>query len=521
MTESEEKRERFTWHWSDAASVVSYAAWQAAAPLFAGTQVTYFLHGIRSVSPWLERDWQAATKDPYPVFSSFIEVLARLGVLDAGTRACQVLLAAALYLGVRAIVSAKGSLLVSLVSLAVATSALTDEALAGHFALDADFAPTSVCALLVLAIGLRRFSWLSILPVALALLIHPMFCLSAALLVLWSAHQGTTGPWRTVDRTWPRATCTGPGGSRRTFLVVHGALLAFSVIVALWTLARFRETDEAIAAQGRSVLLWRIRYHVNPELWLKGTFPSSETPWVTRYEYPSALTGALNAGRAALWVIGIVALRKLRRPEHQILSAAGVITLAGVVLALVTKNEVVRVWMPWRVSTWALHVAGAGLAAWVFSLPSAVVGRRFAAGMMVASAAWIVFDTIVGRHGMAFVRGSAYVEAMREAKGALPPSLCAAVPVTWFKARTRGEWCIFVDRKTHPYAANELVEWKRRVDVAQRFYDGASCELLDEPGVDVVFAPAGFRTSCALEPFRTIGRVDVYLNRAARNGARR
>jgi hypothetical protein len=97
------------------------------------------------------------------------------------------------------------------------------------------------------------------------------------------------------------------------------------------------------------------------------------------------------------------------------------------------------------------------------------------------------------------------------------------VPVGEFGFRLKTGIPVFVTFKTHPYKDVEVLEWRKRVDLASAFYNGLnasgaqSTSLLDSYGVTHVLLPAQSKSS--IQGFTEV-YSDTYFAIHARDAGR-
>ncbi len=479
-------------------------------PLYYSNQNQYFLHGLaRAGYGDLGRDWLAHTADPTPAFTAFVEAayrhlgewpfhaaffallvvyfLSLWGVVAAlpfrpATTAGRAALAAGLIVVHAGIVRA-GSVWLAGVDYPWYLQA----GVANQYLLGAGLQPSAFGVLLLTAVAAYargRPATAGVLAAA-ACAMHSTYLLPAGLLV----GGMVLGLWR--------------AGRARTAVTTGAVALVGVAPVLAYTLAVFAPTDPARFAEAQAILAWvRIPHHTAISQWLD---------WVA-------------ALQVAWLAAGIAAFR--RTPLFVPLAAAAA---GGLVLTLVqaaTGDATLALLFPWRISAVLVPVAtGAAAAALAKLAEKAVPPRPLLAvsGLLAAAAgggAAVVYADKLG-----YQETAAEAELLRRVAAARRPGELYLLPADFpDPPKARGSRSLafvpvpptdrpaifelqrfrlgtgaaaYVDFKSVPYRDDEVLEWRRRVATAARWYDsadwdasGAAAEASAE-GVTHVVVPAG------------------------------
>ncbi len=463
----------------------------APAPLYTSNQNQYFLHGLaRAGLASLNQDWLANTLDPTPLFSKLIEITWQLlpwqpifylyygalagiyffsvfGIANRLFGANQTPARRAVTLAVLLVLhSAALRYLISRL-LGVEWDYLLDGGVAGQRLLGNVLQPSLFGVFLVLSIFsfLRARRGWAILCLLIAASFHPTYLLSAALLT--AVYMGITF-WETKD---PH------------LVLALGVVALLGVSPIVWhTYATFGASSPELAAQARQMLVdFRIPHHAIPSAWfdvtalVKLAFVLLALLWLRPRQAamppPFSLPDRTKLFHILLWP----ALAALLLTLAQILSQSSLLALL----------------FPWRVSTWLVPLSVSLLAAWgidqVWGRWPAQAGRYARVGTVISlgmalifaaaglSKSWINWQTKldgVERPTLAFV--AAHQQ----------PDQVYLIPTKMQDFRLEAGAPAFVDFKSIPYEDVDVLEWYRRLRLADQFYTRGGCGQLTQLAVE-------------------------------------
>ena len=453
-------------------------------PLYTSNQNQYFLHGLaRAGFGSLRQDWLANTLDPTPVFSLLVFLTYRIFHLEAlfyvfyalllGVYLyCLLDIAKALFPALRQ--SRPAGMIFLALLFAVHSAALRfalsrllginwtyvlEDGVADQRLLGYVFQPSvfGVFLLLSAALFLRGRPTLAVLSAALAATFHPTYLLSAALLTLAYMLSSLLagGKGRTpLASVWRRLA--GPAW------IGLAALLAVLPIL-IYVYANFGNTPPATTAQAQAILVdYRIPHHARVSWWFDAT---------------------------AVFKIGLIlaALLVVRRSKlFLVLLVPFLGALALTVAQLLLNSNMLALLFPWRVSTLLVPLSTALLLA---ALVSALAGRfpqtfashgrllsALSSGLILAVVAVgaIRFTLDLSRKAAAEERPlQAYVAAHAD------PGQVYLTPVKMQDFRLAARAPVYIEFKSIPYQDADVLEWYRRMRLADRFYIQQDCSLLD------------------------------------------
>lgn len=217
----------------------------------------------------------------------------------------------------------------------------------------------------------------------------------------------------------------------------------------------FRPTDQQLWAEARRILVhFRLARHALPSTWL----------------------GFAVYLKVAVVVAGIFALR--RTPVAWVLGIGLIVGAGGTLLQMATGNTALALLYPWRMSVLVVPLASSLLLLWGGQALVESIERRaptrvpllasLAAALSVALIIAGIGTTVLrfrqrieGDETVGLLR---YVETHRAAKQTY------LVPVVWRNFRMFAGVPVFVDYRFVPYNDTAVVEWYRRVNLANEFY---------------------------------------------------
>lgn len=438
MTRTETAAQRLN-RWILVAAAVLLIAAIKTPPLYHSNQNTKFLHGLAQAFPdLLGGDWTASTRDGLPVFSGFVYVVAKYGstlMFYAAEAALLATLAVALVAVAAAIVrDASPRFQIALgVSFAAVAALNGFDGVAAQYLFNGYLQPSEFGVLFVAALALaQRGRWNSAALLAAApAALHPAYIPIAALVVgaVWWARRRET-------RTWPP-------------LAVVGVALALLIFPEVDLALRFKPSDAATFALANQILtVDRIPHHSIPALWF-------------------------NFGAVVKLVLAIAAL--VLAPAGVVRAALGALlayAVIGTLAVVATDYEGLMLLAPWRGSVVIVPVAIAVLAAraWEWLLPR-LEGRRARQGFAVAMAVISVGVAVKGTLAKAkVIREARPADTVRFIRDHRVPGALYLTDPQLHTFRLAAMVPQFVSWKSHPYLDVEVLEWRRRIDLADVVY---------------------------------------------------
>jgi hypothetical protein len=499
------------------------------APLYTSNQNQYFLQGLaRGGLGHLSEDWLANTPDSMPVFSALVKWTYSLTHLEALFYGYYALLMGIYLFSALGIVNLvfplrdsqqsiwNGRSLVYLALFLLVHSAawrfflsrtlgdnwtyVLEDGVADQRLLGTVLEPSVFGVFLVLSIYLflkNRPYW-AVLCAALAASFHPTYLLGAAAL---------TAAYALVRLLDLMPQMREAAGSTRLRLgplfnaIVPGVVALLAVLpILVYVYLNFASSPPALAAQAREILVnYRIPHHAIPAMWFDAT----------------AMV------KICLVVFALYLVRKTRL--FWVLGVPFITAVALTIVQVLSGSTMLALLFPWRISVFLVPLSTALVLAWLVNLtkrwsePDASYLRRtwVRRGALVASVSLILVLAVIGaiRLKLDFERQPqaedrplfAYV-ASHLASGQL-----YLIPIKMQDFRLASGAPAYVDFKAHPYQDADVLEWYRRVQLSNRFYKQADCDLLSElvvqEGITHVVLPAG-QTVCP--ELRLVYQEDAY-----------
>jgi hypothetical protein len=460
----------------------------AQSPVYTSNQNQYFLHGLAQAGYGnLSRDWLANTPDPTPLFSVLVAWVYRLTHLETIFYAIYALLMGIYLLSLVGIVTMVFDLrrsdlrywafmaLIFLVHSAAWRFALSrslganweyilEDGLAGQRLLGPVLEPSCFAVFLMLSIYLfmQHKAVLAIISACLAASFHPTYLLSAACLTLAYVLVTTREGWQRA-RQPNRITASHLSWLVSPFEIGLVGLIAITPIL-YYVISNFGNTPAETTAQARAILInYRIPHHALVSWWFDATSMVKIGLFVT------ALL-VLRRGRL-LWVMLVCGL------------AATSLTL----IQLLTGSQLLALIFPWRLSVFLLPLATAillgALVTLLFNYRTKWTERHTDA-IRLASLGLIALTILIG--GVRF-----YLDMQRKYRGPeramevyvashYQPNDIFLTPTKLQDFRLAAGAPVFVDFKSIPYRDSDVLEWYRRVRLADRFYNQEDCSLLPD-----------------------------------------
>ena len=448
-------------------------------PLYSSNQLTYLLHGLaRGGFGHLQGDWMANTADPTPVFSMLVSFTYQY--LDESFFYIYYILLSGVYVfslaGVVSkvvdITSSRPRLLTYLTVLMALHSyvfyrlstllfgmnvfSIFRDGVAGQFVMTPTFEPSSFGVFLLLSIWIYLCGrpFLAIPCLAVAATFHPTYLFGAAtlsvtyMLLRFGETKGVREPLR---------------------LGAFALLLVFPI--SLYVYQTFLTASPEVLGQARQILIEdRLPHHLNVETWL--------WTWDTGIRVCIILAGLCAVRKSKLFHILLVPF-----------VSAVVLTLLQVQL----DNGSLAVMLPWRVSVFLVPLSFALLIGWGVAQLFGKIERRegpsliqgFEKGAMIAVLICFMGGGVKSAyamlHGHRFEADYRQLLDFVQEKKSQGDKILIPPELSFESFRLATGMPIFVDWKTHPYKADEVVAWYDRMHQARGFYAQGrvlSCERL-------------------------------------------
>jgi hypothetical protein len=461
-------------------------------PLYEGNQNTKFLHGLAQAGRgYLAYDWLANTVDPLPVFSTLVNVTARIGeslfyvyygvllgiyifslygIANSLFQLRQSWTKTILFLGLF-FTAHSAWLMYEMQKQHRLDMSFLHFGLAGQYLLGLEFQNSSFGVLLLFSIYLflnNKNVW-AILALGVACLFHPAYLFSAALIVL--AYTGIiffSSVWRDKETKLPKIPDL-LNAARKPFLL--GVLaLALVLPVVLYNQIYLGATSPEISAQAMDILVhYRIPHHSLPAVWFNN----------------------YSIIQIGMMVVGLILARKSRLFWIMAsLSAGGL--LLSIVQILTQSNELAYL-APWRVSVLLVPISLTMLIAYLISLTVdwTPLPKSLILGLAIIAFSYLIYQSVaVGQERSATYRSSArqehFFNMMDHVRQTMQPDDLYLIPAEdgrFNEFRIHSGAPTFINWKSHPYKDIEVLEWYRRVELANSFYSGdwgSACTTLND-----------------------------------------
>lgn len=437
-------------------------------PLHYLAQNQYFFHGLAKGGFGLLRsDWLINTADSWPVFTQLVYFTSRY--LDHRVFYFYFILLAGVYayslVGIASslfrINAPRSKLLVYVAVVTALHSSVLGDLLARTLGFNAArvlvdgvasqrilwdmFQPGAFGALLLLSIYLflRGRPFLSIAASCLAATVHPTYILSAAVLtmsyivIMLRRREG-------LGRTLGLGVCA-------LGLVVP--ILAYVFIV-------FRPTAPDIWPESRAILVhYRLTRHTDLSRWFG---------WVASLKVAMAVVATYVVRRTEfLWVLLLSTMVAVGLTVAQVLSGSDALALL----------------FPWRLSVWLVPLSISIILACAISWLHDELGRRVAkAREFLVALSVVALVVCVGAGAIVMARrfgsrvGIESVSVMAFVKAGASPKQVYLIPVQWRNFRLSTGAPTFVEYWFVPYNDAAVVEWRRRIRLAEVFYGSGGDE---------------------------------------------
>ncbi len=493
-------------------SLFKYFLWSALfavaytqSPLYTSNQNTYFLHGLACADiGYLRQDWLANTRDATPLFSALVCATLRylkwealfylyyallLGIYfyslywlakqetDLTPRVRNLAFLALFFL-----VHSAGWRFVISRTLGAQWMYALEGGLANQRLLGTVFQPSVFGVLLLVAVvlALRQKTSASTIVLALATWFHPTYLLAATLLLL-----GILTPNLIELGFLHKERSTRQCLAKIFYPLLYYLLLISPAALNALSFSFPWEISPDIATKGRTILFSvRIPHHADPSAWFNLS---------SLFQIALMLSApVLSRQKGLRWLLGIPIL------------LAAVLTIAVVI----TRNTSLALIFPWRVSVVLVPISlTILLSRLVELLPSEKEYPNSAWLVWVfpsLSTSLIAVALLVGwvRISLDFQRQLLEVERpiMEYVAKNKQPSDIYLVPLKMEDFRLETGAPIYVDFKSTPYHPIELIEWQRRYQLANDFFQSPTCEKiasLPNEGITHMILPSAQKVSCS------------------------
>lgn len=446
--------------------------------LFFLAQNEYFFYGLaRAGYGFIKDDWLTKSADSWPLFSLLVEVTYRFldlrliyvyYVIVLGIYAYALLGIASTMFGIDktrprylvalALLTALHSPIAAFVSRRLFGMPLTRELISGVASqriLWEMFQPGAFGALMVLSIHLfLRGRWVAaaLLP-PIAAAFNPTYTLAAGVLTL-----------SYMIITFRK----GEGVGRAARLGILSFVAVLPVLIHGYL--SFRPTDPQLWAEAREILVhFRLARHALPSTWLGFAV----------YLKIAVVVAALVAFRrtAIAWLLGI----------------GLAVSAGGTLLQVATGNTALALLYPWRMSVLIVPLASSLLLMRGGQALVEAIERRAPArvGLIAPVAAALALALVVAGIGTTVLRFRQRIEGeetmglIRYVETHRAPKQTYLVPVEWRNFRMFAGVPVLVDYRFVPYNDTAVLEWYKRINLANEFYH-TGAELRCQKGRDLV-----------------------------------
>jgi hypothetical protein len=448
--------------------------------LFHSNQNTYFPQGmLLGGSDFLQHDWFASTRPAHIAFTYLIALLSRLGILVIGTNILAIILIFALGLAAWILVrevyrSLSGRLTTSvcfdrtiifitcyflalnmqtgdtsylfmhtLTSIpnwdplnTFFTNFWVSDGLAGQRIFSAYFQPSEFGILLLLAVGmlLLHRKWLAVALLVIASTFHFSYTIhSGALVVFVAAHLIYQ--------------------QQRSEAIKIVLVFMIGMLPAIIYATSFIG-DPQSATSAAILVHMRQPHHAIPSHW-----------WDAKDVHDTVIMA----------IASLIAIWKLPGVLRWIMPLGFAYTCLGVLIGALVSNDMLALLYPWRGSTY-LYPLSVFIVSTTFINYAAKLLERLSPYTLKAAQVLVALlaTNILLLEALALTQrdfsdtpstGSTLIQAHTQ------PSDIIMVPVNWQNSRLDASRSIFVDRKSHPYQPTEVIEWWRRIEIAERFVE--------------------------------------------------
>ncbi|MFZ5808757.1 MAG: DUF6798 domain-containing protein [Chloroflexota bacterium] len=450
-------------------------------PLFSSNQNTYFLPGFACAGIGnLTSDWQANTHDPAPLFSALVCFTLRflrwhavfylyyaliLGIyfqtffklvqfqLDLSSRTIRLVILAAIFL-----LHAAGTRFLLGHLLGPEWSYVLEGGLANQRLLGSVFQPSVFGVFLLLSIrfAIENRYQSAVICLAVAAWFHPTYLLPGSILMLTIL----TLIWQENHPRHSPITLS----SFKPLMPLLALFLILITPVVFYVLLTFASVPAEISRQAAEILVRvRIPHHADPRVWFN-------------------LTSLFQLG-ILIGAIFIVRHKKIKRLLLLPLLVGSLLS----VTQILTRSHSLALLFPWRISVvlfpLAMSVWLAGFGKKLLSLVTKLSSSSLASWLLPASStAVITICVLVGwlRFTLDLQRFYSAPEwpLYHYVQDHLSPQDIYLIPPKMEYFRLSAGAAAYVDFKSSPYQAAEVIEWYRRLSRVNQFYSSPTCAVL-------------------------------------------
>ncbi len=461
--------------------------------LYEGNQNTKFLHGIMQTGQGLLRqDWLANTVDPLPAFSYLVYLTAKI---NANLFYLYYFILFGIYvaslLGIVALVfhnfktKFRNLYLFSLLVLihsqwftlrfeakTTLNPAFLQNGLAGYYLLGMEFQNSAFGVFLLVSMLVflkRKYVW-AVLWLSLACLFHSAYVFAAGLmmvaylLVIWWEELGS--PTRLKGFTLRQLFRS----ALKPFWL--GLLALLLILPVLWySSAYLGSTTAASGAKAIQIIVHeRIPHHTLPQDWFTG---------VSVLQIAVMLFGLILAWKSRLFIVMLSLM------------------IGGLLLSLVqimTGSDSLAMLSPWRVSVLLMPLSTTLILAWLLKVSLAALEKthfHYEWALIPVALGLIIYPVYRGYEYQQKYDSSYRVNKIRDAMDyvhqTMKPGDVYLIPpddaeFDDFRLYTGAP--IFINWKSHPYKDTEVLEWYRRLQLAEKFYAASetpgACQALQD-----------------------------------------
>ncbi len=450
-------------------------------PLYEGNQNTKFLHGLAQAGRgYLGYDWLANTVDPLPVFSALVNLTARIGeslfyiyygvlfgiyifslygVADALFQLRQSWAKTLLFMGLF-FTAHSAWLMYEMQKQHGVDMSFLHFGLAGQYLLGLEFQNSSFGVLLLFSIYLflnNKNIW-AILALGAACLFHPAYLFSAALIVL--AYTGMIffdSIWRDKLTKLPKISDLLKSARKPILLGLLALVLVLPVV--LYNQIYLGVTSPEISAQAMDILVhYRIPHHSLPEVWFNN----------------------FSTIQIGMMVVGLLLARNSKLFWIMTSLSAGGLLLS--IVQIITQSNDLAYLAPWRVSVLLVPISLTLLIAYLVSLTvdRLPLPKSLILVLAIIVSSYLIYQSVaVGQERSATYRSSArqelFFQMLDYVRQTMQPDDLYLIPAEngrFNEFRIHSGAPTFITWKSHPYKDTEVLEWYRRLELANSFYGG-------------------------------------------------
>jgi hypothetical protein len=444
----------------------------------AANQNNHALHAsvLSGFTPALSEDWLYKTIDPFPLATWITALFLKLG--PGGVYFLYFVVIGAFMLAVitfldgrrHALASYPWSGLIVLSALVIGRLTGLSAGVADQLILGSYWQPSEAGVILIISVLLFASRWpvSSAVCAALAVALHPSIAFGALILVTAACVR------LVIDRQW------------RECFILGGVFTLFLLPTAAYTIIQFMPTTSDLADRASHILAReRIPFHAIPMHWLT----------------------TLDIFKVSMIAIAAYICRKQDERLAFVLVISLILGIATTVIFGFLDDDRILLLFPWRVSVILAPIALILLVSAVLNgLPKAWIYKhqKFVLIPIILLAGLVQFVKIYrGYPGSAPVfwieaafTSDVYsmkiqdrlnrMEVINWAKSQDSADLYL-VPLDFEQFRIKSGHPIFVDWESHPFKDIEVIEWKRRIEVAEKTLESLrECKKIDSDEFNIV-----------------------------------